>query len=45
MPVLISAANLAEAVDHLVRRFGLTAEEARERVLALGVEVVSFDSA
>lgn len=45
VPLLMSAVNLAEAVEKLIRRHGMAAEGAEDRVLALGVEVVPFDAA
>ena len=42
VPLLMSAVNLAEAVGKLARRHGITAEGAKDRVLALGIEVVPF---
>lgn len=45
VPLLMSTVNLAEAVGQLVRRHGTTAEGAKDRVLALGIEVVAFDAA
>lgn len=44
-PMLMSAVNFAEAVGQLVRRHGATPEGAKERLLALGVEVVPFEVA
>lgn len=43
VPLFMSAVNVAEAVGQLVRRQGLTPEAAKERVLAVGVEVAPFD--
>ena len=44
-PLLMSAVNLAEAVGKLVRRHSITPDGAKDRVLALGFEVVPFDAA
>ena len=43
VPLLMSAVNVAEAVGQIVRRHGVTPEAAKERVLAVGVEVVPFE--
>lgn len=45
VPLLMSAVNVAEAVGQLVRRHGVAPGAAKERVLAVGVEVVPFDVA